>query len=63
MRILPQFVRHEGRRYLQYGQFDPRGGAAHMKLLARRNNFDPVMLARRQAWRRRRKTSMPVAGP
>jgi hypothetical protein len=48
------YVVHQGRRYLRYGQFDPRGGAAYMKLLARRNNLDPVMLARRQAWQRQR---------
>jgi hypothetical protein len=52
--MTPHYVVHQGRRYLRYGQFDPRGGAAHMKLLARRNNLDPVMLARRQTWRRRK---------
>jgi hypothetical protein len=57
--MMPQYVVHQGRRYLRFGQFDPRGQATYMKLLARRNNLDPVLLARRQAWRRR-KTPVPA---
>jgi hypothetical protein len=52
--MTPYYVVHQGRRYLRYGQFDPRGQGTYMKLLARRNNFDPVMLARRQVGRQRR---------
>jgi hypothetical protein len=32
-----------------------------MKLLARRNNVDAMMLARRHAWRERRKTPVRAA--
>jgi hypothetical protein len=57
--MTPHYVVHQGRRYLRYGQFDPRGQGTYMKLLARRNNLDPVLLARRQAGRRR-KTLTPA---
>jgi hypothetical protein len=52
--MTPHYVVHQGRRYLRYGQFDPRGQGTYMKLLARRNNLDPVLLARRQAGRQRK---------
>jgi hypothetical protein len=60
--MTPQYVWHQGRRYLRFGQFDPRGQGTYMKALARRNNVDPAMLARRQAGRRR-KTPVPAALP
>ena len=46
--MTPQFIVRQGRRYLRMDLFEhPR--IRYMKLVARRNNLDPAILARRWA--------------